>query len=476
MMPADADITAATPMGEVALSGTGADLCRVTVHGPDGRADLAIPSVATIGLLIPVLAGYVNRQHEGGGAWVLQRLGEAPLDPDSTPDDADLHDGDVLYLRPAEDPLPELTYDDLAEGVADAISHRGDRWTPESTRRILLGLAVVAEVTLGIGVLFGGGPGGLAALYCAVATLTLGGGAVAIHHLSQDRPLSLVGGVGACAFAALAGLVGPQPVADVFSPQPSGLLLGGICAVLVAAAIAVATRDGIAVYGTAVLLGVASIAGSLLMSGTSADVPGSVSVVAVALFLAGTFGPRVAARLARLRVPNLPRTNEELQQDIDPVSGSLVAARADDADGYLSAVIVSSSVVALVDSLLVVRVDGWISWVLPLFFGFAALLRARSPRSVWQRGATLWAGALSIAVVALTHTLSLSPVGRIGLLVVMLIAVALLVVGAWRLPNTRLLPIWGQLADIAELWTAIVLVPLLLVLLDAYAYFRALAG
>src|SRR5207253_206401 len=128
---------------------------------------------------------------------------------------------------------------------------------------------------------------------------------------------SYVGGVAACAFAAAAGLVGAQDSANLFSPQPSGVLLSGICVVLVAGALAAATRGGIAVYGTAGLLGICAILGSVLRTSTAADTASAVSIVAVALFLFATFGARVAARLARLRVPTLPRTTEELQEDID---------------------------------------------------------------------------------------------------------------------------------------------------------------
>jgi type VII secretion integral membrane protein EccD len=464
---------------QIPLGGGGsgpADLCRITVHGPDGRADLAIPSAAPFGLLVPVLARHVNRGQDEGRDWVLQRLGEPPLNLDTTPEQAELHDGDVLYLRAAEAPIPELTYDDLADGIADAIAARPDRWRPESTRRTLLGLATLAAVALGVATLFAGGPGGLLALYCGVITLALGGGAVAINEIAGDRALSYVGGVAACSFAAAAGLIGQQDTANLFSPQPSGVLLSGVCVVLVAGALAAATRGGVAVYGTAVLLGICAILGSVLRTGTEADTPGAVSIVAVALFLFATFGARVSARLARLRVPTLPRTTEELQQDIDPAPASMIAGRSALADGYLTAVIVASSVLALVDSVVLTGVDSWIGWVLPLVFGLACLLRAKSLLSVWQRGATVWAGALIITVVVLAYAFSLAPTGRIGLLVGVLLAVALLVIGAWRLPQTRLLPIWGQVADIAELWTAIALVPLLLVVLDAYHYFRALAG
>jgi len=480
----------ATPHGQmVAVSdpsldqiplGTGgsgpADLCRITVHGPDGRADLAIPSAATFGLLVPVLARHVNRGQAEGRDWVLQRLGESPLDLDATPEQAEIHDGDVLYLRAAEAPIPELTYDDLADGIGDAIAARPDRWKPESTRRTLIGIATLAVVALGVAAVLAGGPGGLIAIYCGVITLALGGGAVAINELSDDRALSYVGGIAACAFAAAAGLVGAQGSADLFSPQPSGVLLSGICVVLVAGALAAATRGGIAIYGTAGLLGICAILGSVLRTGTAADTPSAISIVAVALFLFATLGARVSARLARLRVPTLPRTTEELQEDIDPAPASQIAARSAIADGYLSAVIVASSVVALADSVVLVGVDSWIGWVLPLVFGLACLLRAKSLLSVWQRGATVWAGALIITVVVLAYAFSLAPVGRIGLLVGVLLTAALLVIGAWRLPTSRLLPIWGQVADIAELWTAIALVPLLLAVLDAYHFFRALAG
>ncbi|WP_157495161.1 EsaB/YukD family protein [Kutzneria sp. 744] len=142
-----------------------------------------------------------------GRDWVLQRLGERPLDLDATPEQAELHDGDVLYLRAAEAPIPELTYDDLADGVGDAIAARPDRWRPESTRRTMIGLAVLAASALGVATLLAGGPGGLLALYCGVIVLALGGGTVAIHAVSDDKALSYVGGIAACAFAAAAGLI-----------------------------------------------------------------------------------------------------------------------------------------------------------------------------------------------------------------------------------------------------------------------------
>ncbi|MCW2690235.1 MAG: type secretion integral rane protein EccD, partial [Mycobacterium sp.] len=168
------------PLEQFLRPGIGADLCRVTVHGSDGRADLAIPTVATIGRIIPVVAGYVSRGPASGQMWVLQRLGELPLNPDDTPETADLHDGDVLHLRSADDAIPELQYDDLSEGVAETIAARTDRWRPETTRRTLITLAVFAEVLLALLLVFGTGAGVLASCSALVIAVVLGGSSVAV--------------------------------------------------------------------------------------------------------------------------------------------------------------------------------------------------------------------------------------------------------------------------------------------------------
>ena len=80
-----------------------------------------MPVSTPVSALLPVLLRHtVDRRPAPDGSWVLQRLGEAPLDPDGTPETLDWLEGEQLYLRPAEDPLPELDFDDLADGIATA--------------------------------------------------------------------------------------------------------------------------------------------------------------------------------------------------------------------------------------------------------------------------------------------------------------------------------------------------------------------
>ncbi|MCU1627379.1 MAG: conserved rane protein of unknown function, partial [Pseudonocardia sp.] len=138
-----------TPQGGSLPEGgpAGADLCRITVRGPDGRADLAVPVSVTPGDLLTLLARRLAGDAAGERTgWVLQRLGDAPLDEDAPIEVLELLDGEVLYLRPADDAVPELRYDDVPDGVGASVGARTDRWTPAATRRLLLAVGAVGLV------------------------------------------------------------------------------------------------------------------------------------------------------------------------------------------------------------------------------------------------------------------------------------------------------------------------------------------
>ena len=137
------------------------EVCRLTIAGPAGRADLAVPVTTRVSTLLPVLMRHIPTDPaRPAGTWVLQRLGEAPLGPDATPQSAGLYHGDVLYLRPANDPMPELEFDDVSDGVAHAVGSQLDRWRPELTRRLFLALACFV---MGIGFGYVASPGVVAA-------------------------------------------------------------------------------------------------------------------------------------------------------------------------------------------------------------------------------------------------------------------------------------------------------------------------
>ena len=89
---------------------TTSDTCRLTVVAPAGWAEVALPIHVPLADLVPVLVRNADPnladagvQHNG---WVLQRLGEAPLDEDRTLSGLGLVDGETVYLRPRDAAIP----------------------------------------------------------------------------------------------------------------------------------------------------------------------------------------------------------------------------------------------------------------------------------------------------------------------------------------------------------------------------------
>lgn len=308
------------------------EVCRITVVGPAGRSDLAIPVTITVSALQAVLLDALpEAASEPGSAWVLQRLGEDPLDPAGTPQTLGLRDGDVLHLRPAETALPALQFDDLADGVASVVAGRPGRWQPRSTRRLALGLAALALLALATALL-GGGPGTLSALCAGALAAVLAGGSVAARRTAGDRAAALLTGGASLLFGALAGLT-----SGGHHPDARGLLIaaGGV-SVLSALLLALGALP-VAASAAALLTALAAAAAAALVHLTHWSPGQAAGLAAGAMFVLGHFGPRLALRAARLRAPQLPHNAEELQEDIEPDPQERVERRVATATACLDA-------------------------------------------------------------------------------------------------------------------------------------------
>ncbi|MGW2830299.1 type VII secretion integral membrane protein EccD [Streptomyces sp. NPDC001286] len=453
------------------------EVCRLTVEAPDGRADLAVPVTTTVSDLLVVLLS-----HAAVGAapqdarWVLQRLGEEPLDPAWTVESAGLREGDVLHLRPADAALPALHFDDMADGVAHAVGAGPGRWRPELTRGLSLTLACLTLVALAAALL-GAGPGPRTAAVAAALALVLAAGCAAGGRMRADRGSVLVAGVGSFGFAALAGTTLPHNPSGGFAPGLTGVLVGAVFVLALAGVLLALDALPLVVPGTVLLTAVAAAAGAGLAEGAGLHGFQAASAVAVALFVLGHLAPRLALRTARLRVPRLPHDAEELQLDIEPEPGTAVTRRVAVATACLDIISVSSALVwAVALWLLVDREKGWPGWALPLALSLAVLLRARAGNGTLQRVPAVVAGAYGLGLVLVVRVAPTGFLGRAVVLAILLAAASALLVGAWRLPRARLLPVWGHLGDLLETVTAITLLPLLLQVLHAYGYFRGLAG
>src|ERR1700761_1826906 len=176
------------------LAGPGTDLCRITVIGPAGRVDLAIPAGTTMAQLLPVLLIHVVAESERAQPWVLQGLGAEPLAADGTAESLDLREGEILYLRPAPQAMPVLEFDDAAIGVADSLEARGDRIRPAVTRRLLLGVGSLMLAVFGAGC-FTVRPGWLIAPALGVAAVVLLASAILLSRSIADTAAGVIGGL-----------------------------------------------------------------------------------------------------------------------------------------------------------------------------------------------------------------------------------------------------------------------------------------
>ncbi|WP_427924619.1 type VII secretion integral membrane protein EccD [Streptomyces sp. cg40] len=454
-----------------------AEVCRLTVEAPDGRADLAVPVTTPVSALLPLLLRHTATGPDTRGTpWTLQRLGEDPLDPEATPESAGLRDGDVLHLRPADAALPALHFDDVSDGVAHTVGAGPGRWRPELTRNLGLALSCLALAALAAALL-GAGPGPLTAVTAGAIALVLAAGCASAARMHADPGAVLVAGVGAFGFAALAGTTLREGPSGGFAPGTTGVLVAAGCVVALAGGLLALGALPLVVPGTVLLTALAAALGAGLAETAGLHGVQAASVVAVGLFVLGHLAPRLALRTARLRVPQLPHDAEELQLDIEPEPGERVAGRVSVATACLDTIGIASALVwAVALWLLADREAGWAGWLLPLCLSLAVLLRARGTNGTLQRVPAVLAGAYGLGLVLIVRVAPTGPAGRAAVLAALLAAALLLLVGAWRLPRARLLPVWGHLGDLLEIVTAVALLPLLLQVLHAYAYFRGLAG
>lgn len=498
-----------------AAAPTGPDVCRITVVGPGGSADLAVPVSTEVSALLPVLLRHLAAPAtpaapadakpaaakpaaakpadgksaapaqapaapEPGTAWTLQRLGEEPLDPDGTVESHRLRHGEILHLRPADAALPALHFDDVADGVAHVVDGRSGRWQPRTTRVLALVLAAAALLALTVGLLVHG-PGPATALGAGTAAVLLTAVSAAAA-LSRDRAtagaraVAALAGTGGLVLAALAGLTFRQGPHGGYAPGLPGVLVAAGCLAVPAAVLLALRALTPLVSGTALLAAAAAAVSCGLSDAFHWHGGQGVGVVAGAFFLLGHFGPRLALRAARLRVPDLPHNAEELQLDLDPESLEDIARRVGLAHTCLDVLSLASALVYAAGFWYLAHNGGWIGWVLPVVLAAAVLLRARGLDRVAQRVPTVLAPAFGLAVLLLVRALPDATGPRLAVLVVPVLAAAALLVAAVRLPAARLLPVWGHLGDLLETATAVALLPLLLQTLHTYSYFRSMAG
>lgn len=440
--------------------------------------DVAVPpEVALIDVLPSVLpalqadAADHGTDHDG---YVVQRLGQKPLDEEKTAAELNLLDGETVHVRPRADALPPIDYDDLVSGVADQVTHHADHWSPGRLRAMLLALAGLS-ILLALPVLgLTGLPleRALASAGLCVVLLTAAG--VASRAALDPVTGTIFAGAGV-AYAGVAGWAfATYSLPDAGWAVPVATtaiaMLTALCVGLAAVADSALIFAG-AITGT-IAIGVPSVVAAY--TGFSQQgIAGIFLVISLAVMMGL---PLIAFRLGGSSLPMLPGRPDQLNEDIDPVPHRLVVERGKAAVSYQSALLIGICLAQVPLGLILIAPGG--PWML-LFAGMAAallFLRARHLTTAIQRWAVLVPGTVITIGVLMRWLADQELLIRAAVAPLMLAIGLAFVVAATVVPGRRLRPYWARAADVGELLIAVATLPVLGQALGIYSFIRHWAG
>ncbi|GLY28936.1 hypothetical protein Kisp02_23010 [Kineosporia sp. NBRC 101731] len=438
-----------------------------------------MPAHVPLADLIPTFLGYLGPDLAQSGlahdGWVLQRLGEPALDEDLASAALGLYDGDVVHLRPRNDQLPPVDFDDLVDGVATGIAERGDRWRPEITGRLLLGLVGATLLTAFIA-LPGLGTG------IAVAITGYGVGTVALlAALGAGRGLREKGAgrllmVAAVAFLATASLALPLGDVELLSADGGftgpGVLAASVTVIAVALCARFVLGETLPSFTSAGLAGVTVAVGGLLSTLGYVTGAGAAAVVIALAVIGSVQVARIAAALAGLRVPPLPTNTDEFQEGIDPEPSGLVLSRTAVADTYVTAISTCLAVVQTGGLVLLGLERGVAERVLAGVVALLILLHARELHGIRARLVVMMPAVVGPAVLILAETAHQPQEFRPIALGLLFVLAGILLTLSWTLPGKAMLPHWGRAGDLLQTGLAISILPLVPWVLDLYATVR----
>jgi type VII secretion integral membrane protein EccD len=458
-----------------------AELCRVTVISPRKRVDLALPAHVPFAELFPGIALYAGLDRaavaEAPQGWALQRLGEPPFEPPWTPAQAGVADGELLYLRPWLNALPAAVSDDIADEIAGVHDGPG-RWSALDGRRVALGAAATALAAGVVALLRSGPPWTMPALTAGLLAVLLLAAGAAVSRAGGDAGAGMVLGYAALPFAFAAGLLAPLRALPLTQVSPVALLAGFVLLAATALVAATATAHGMAVFfgvAAAAAFGAAGAALAWLWPGLSAA-GGAGLVVTPALALTPLI-PAAAFRLARLPLPAVPASAEDLRDDGPGIDGPGVdvRARAAAADRFVTGAVCGLGLLGGGAAIVLGLNHGGLAPVLAAALGCTLLLRSRVFRGLAQR---LWllipgyGGLVWLAVNLAGHSVRAAGPALLALLT----AAAILAGVGTRRPGHRPSPFWSRAADLADTVLIISLVPLALGVAGVFGLLHSLGG
>ncbi|MFC7617901.1 type VII secretion integral membrane protein EccD [Actinokineospora soli] len=450
---------------------------RVTVVAPRTRIDVALPADVAVADLLPMLLEMAKEVTPDGGArhggWCLAKLGDSPLDPSRTLGSLGIVDGDMLQLRKrAENPPPPL-YDDVVDAIAESAPDSYRPWTKDTARRIghiagALALVAGAYAVFMGGPMGGGGNLGPAITAGVAAIVFVALGAVIARGYQERTTGVLIAASGALPMAFVSGLY--------IVPGATGrasLLLASALVLIVASASIMLIGAGVTTFvaaGSAAGLGVIAFGVATLVDHPAAGIAaGAVAVALAALSLL----PRLTIQLARLPLPNVPGSAEDLKEDTGFPDYRSIERRAGLAHEYMTGMIIGCGAVTAIGAVIAASAPGAWGITLGIVATLVLLLRARTYANGSQAIALLATGMVAAGGILVGWLMVMPPFERLlwvfGTLV--LVGSAALVLGV-VFPNQRFSPPLRRSVEIFEAICIAVVLPLSLAVMDLYSVLR----
>ncbi|MEU6790614.1 type VII secretion integral membrane protein EccD [Nonomuraea wenchangensis] len=450
--------------------------CHITIVGPRRKADLALPADIPLPNVLPGLLralGEVGGEAAAAPGWTLQRLGGQPLDLGQSLGSLGVLDGEILYLRPREAILPPALYDDVADVVATGVREGRGAWSAKHTRAVGASGAAALLALGSIGLTVSGMPALTVTIVAGLLALLLVVTGTLLSRAVGDSLAGALVGHAALPYGFVAGLFAPGTAAGFGAPHflaalATTALVAGIAGALIS--------DGVPGFlGAAGSATVGGICAAVIM--VWAPPPAGVAALAIALLLAlSPLVPTLSFRLAKVPLPAMPTTAEELRNDNQRLDASAIQERTRVAQGYATGMIAMIGICALVTLVLLVLADGWVADAMTVSLSLTLIMRARVFRG---RGQRLWLIGVGLAGFAVLAVSLFGQGGIVGSLAVAIgilwLALMTVGIGMW-LATGKPSPFWGRAADILDIALIVQLFPLALGVLEVYTWVRGLSG
>ncbi|MFI7130784.1 type VII secretion integral membrane protein EccD [Nonomuraea sp. NPDC050153] len=454
-------------------------VCQVTIVGPSRKADLTLPADIPLPHVLPGLLrllGEVGGEATSSPGWVLQRLGGEPLDLEQSLGTLGVLDAEILYLRPHESMLPPAVFDDVADVVATGVRQGPGKWTVAHTRTAGAASATALLVLGAAGLALAGLPPSISTIVFAVfALLLITTGTVLSRALGASMSGALIG-YAALPYGFLAGLF-----ALARSGSPAELGAPHLLAALACTALTAAVAGAAIAYGISGFLGTAIAAscganGAAVVMVTEAS-PAGVAAVAIAVLLAlSPLVPSIAFRLARVPLPVMPTTADELRADNQRLDAAMVQERTAIAQRNATALVIAVALSALVAQALLVLHDELTAYIMSVTLSVTLIMRARVFSGRGQRIWLVGSGVAGLAVAACALSAKGGVMGALAVALGLLWASLLAVGIGTRMATGKPSPFWGRAMDILEVILVVELFPLAADVLEIYSWVRGLSG